>query len=217
MTDIDFPFEDNLLDLFESFPECCFDSSLTTESCSGCGSDGETSTSSESVTSSLQQNCYAHSDKVHSQIPHFPEIHPRDEWNGHSQQVDLNRLQLPEKSSTLLIHSTASHDSKRVKREERLIKNRESANKSRLKRKNEKAEMEEAIADLQRRVKELELENCALLADNKSLNSQNIFLRSLLSDREKELVKSKEHSFRGAVSGMSVMCLVCACSFFNDW
>ena len=77
--------------------------------------------------------------------------------------------------------------------------------------------MEETISTLQGRIKELELENTALVTDNTSLNSQNLFLRSLLTDREKDLAKKQDDSFRGSLSGVAILCVVCACSFANDW
>lgn len=175
------------LDLHDGFPD------------NGNGSDGETSSSGSSVISN--------SPPVSMRMSTLPAMMPC---------YDLDSNQLFLHTSVPLL----SKSNKRMKRdvdEDRLIKNRESANRSRMKRKNEKLEMEETIGELKSRIRTLELENTALVTDNASLHNQNLYLRSLLSEREVDLKKKSTPSFNGTVSGMTVLCLVCVCTVFNEW
>jgi hypothetical protein len=221
----DVAFTDELLDLFASdqFDED-FDSQVQDIS-GGSSSDGDTS--SESMNSGARSSPQFHfsyqgsNDKKFTfgnDIPARNLLLPRA-VPPPSRFVDRGPTVSHHQAPLLSSHESVEnvHDTKRLKRDDRLIKNRESANKSRMKRKNEKVEMEETIAHLRDRIKDLELENTALVTDNTSLTSQNLFLRSLLTEREKELAKKHDDSFRGSVSGVAILCVVCACSFANEW
>ena len=229
----DIAFGDDLLDIFsDHFDGSDFDAMLQSElgseemGSAGSCSDGDENTSTESVSGSSSNS----GDSVAPSSPSFgfsnfvgeavqkrplPRLLPGPAQFSSFQVPVIARCPVTVLSSSEAPENT--HDNKRVKRDDRLIKNRESANKSRLKRKNEKLEMEETIAELRARIKTLELENTALVTDNTSLNSQNLFLRSLLTDREKELARKQDSSFGGSVSGVAILCVVCACSFASDW
>lgn len=221
MTDI--AFTDDLLELFadDNFGDD-FDSQVQDMS-GGSSSDGDTS--SESITSRARyspQIQFSFNDSNEKKCDHvapsrnllLPRVVPPP-YQFANGGLKISHYDNPLLTSNESIENT--HDSKRMKRDDRLIKNRESANKSRMKRKNEKLEMEETIALLRARIKDLELENTALVTDNTSLTSQNLFLRSLLTDRERDLARKQDDSFRGSVSGVAILCVVCACSFANEW
>ena len=228
----DIAFGDDLLDIFsDQFDGKDFDAMLQEDFVSGgSSSDGDGDTSSESHSgrgsnsgdsmppSSPDFSFSFHAvDSVTKKPPNLllPRVIPGPAKFDSSKGPIIAHFPAPLLSSSEYPENT--HDTKRAKKDDRLIKNRESANKSRLKRKNEKLEMEETIAELTARIKVLELENTALVTDNTSLNSQNLFLRSLLTDREKELARKQDDSFRGSMSGVAILCVVCACSFVSDW
>jgi hypothetical protein len=195
-------FEDSFLDLFAGIEDAGGD--LDFNSFPGDGSDGETSSSGSSVISS-----HYSSPTSSLTTPAFPAMMPCYDFNS-------SQLYLHQNPTAPLL----SKSNKRVRKEmdeDRLIKNRESANRSRLKRKNEKTEMEEAISEYKNRIRTLELENTALMTDNASLHNQNMYLRTLLSERETDSKKKTTPALNGAVSGITVLCLVCMCTVFNDW
>jgi hypothetical protein len=180
-------FEDSFLDLFAGIEDDQNNYGIVDLQD---GFPGENGNGSDGETSSSGSSVISNSPPVSMRMTALPALMPC---------FDLD-------SNQLYLHSSApllSKSNKRMKRdvdEDRLIKNRESANRSRMKRKNEKLEMEETIGELKSRIRTLELENTALVTDNASLHNQNLYLRSLLS-----------------VSGITVLCLVCMCTVFNEW
>jgi hypothetical protein len=214
-------FEDSFLDLFAGIEDAVTGGDLDFNSFPGDpGSDGETSSSGGSVISSHYSSpksshlTSSHSTTLGTNRNPFPAMMPCYDFNSQNLYLHQNP------SAPLL-----SKSNKRVRKEmdeDRLIKNRESANRSRLKRKNEKAEMEDAITEYKNRIRTLELENTALMTDNASLHNQNMYLRTLLTEREMDLKKKTAAAttapgLNGAVSGITVLCLVCMCTVFNDW
>lgn len=205
-------------------------------------SDGETSSSSYSTISNSSNSNNSPQNNINNNYNHLnpfnnnnnyknnnnhdnntPQIltFPLQFWNEDN-NLNNNTHNNNNNNNDLMLHKSTplitQQSNKRVKREtgdDRLMKNREAANRSRIKRKNEKLEMEDTIAELKERVKTLELENTALLADNTSLHNQNLYLKSLLSNCE--VTKKPMNHFNGAVSGVTVLCLVCMCTIFNDW
>lgn len=76
--------------------------------------------------------------------------------------------------------------SKKSKREIRQMKNRESANKSRLRRKAQLSELTSEVAGLKKKEQELQMVIAGLRAENKSLQKQNDFLQSLVTNVKRE-------------------------------
>jgi len=107
---------------------------------------------------------------------------------------------------------TGFYGNKRVKREERLIKNREAANKSRMKRKNQLSDMEEAVNSLTQKNTELEKEIAGLRAENAVLIEQNNFLKTIFSDRAGSAIAS----LKPAMSGVACLGIVCMTSFVGN-
>lgn len=109
----------------------------------------------------------------------------------------------------LFTASSNTNDQKRSKHDEKLIRNRESANKSRMKKKQEKMNLEATISSLREQLQQVERENAALRAENASLNDHNIFLRGLLSNKKNE-------GWGNAMSGVSVLGIVCGYFFLDS-
>ena len=116
--------------------------------------------------------------------------------------------------------SRSGNENKRFKQEDRLIKNREAANKSRMKRKTQMSEMEIKIKVLSDENISLQTDNAALRAENSVLLEQNNFLKSLLSEKfgnsPNSPLEEVVPTFRPNISGVAVLCVVCAVSFWGD-
>eukprot|EP01041_Mallomonas_annulata_P009689 gene9689-20143_t len=149
---------------------------------------------------------------------------PNDVQNDPANQYEFiqdKRLQNPSSnfqhsrilSSVNCNDGPITHTSKRIKREERLVKNREAANKSRTKRKNQLTDMEEAVKQLNQKNVDLQQQCAALRAENMVLVEQNNFLKNLISDRGSSHQLS---SNRPSLSGVACLGVVFMTTFFGD-